>query len=261
MRTSILGVILAGFVCATAFATEIVAHRGSSQVAPENTIAAFKLAWEQGADACELDMRLSSDGEIVVIHDQDTRRTTGVAHVVAQTSLAVLQQLDAGAWKGAAYAKERIPTLTEALAVLPAGKRFFLEIKCGPEILPVLEGKLEPWKSHAAQIAIISFDPDIARRCKTAMPWFKVYRLSSGSDTQGRWVGIDRLISEAKRDGLDGLHLSRSLPWPQFPKVRAAGLELYVWTVNDPDAVSYFSTAAINGITTDNPLSARKALK
>lgn len=261
MRTSILGVILVGFVSATTFATEIVAHRGSSHVAPENTIAAFRLAWEQGADACELDLRLSADGEIVVIHDPDTRRTTGVARVVALTSVAALQQLDAGAWKGAAYANERIPTLTEALAVLSAGKRFFLEIKCGPEILPVLEKRLEPWKSHADQIALISFDPDIARRCKLAMPWFKVYRLSSGNDKQGRGVGIDRLITEAKQDGLDGLHLSRSLPWPQFPKVRAAGLELYVWTVNDPDAVRYFAAKAIDGITTDNPLEARAVWK
>ncbi|MET0262885.1 MAG: glycerophosphodiester phosphodiesterase family protein [Rariglobus sp.] len=261
MRTTLLAAFLAGFAGVTSFATEIVAHRGASQLAPENTLAAFKLAWEQGADACEMDLRLSSDGEIVVIHDQDTRRTTGVSSVVAQTSLVNLQQLSARAGKGDAYASERIPTLAQALAVLPPGKRYFLEIKCGPEILPVLERQLAAWKPNAAQIAIITFDPDLARRCKATLPWFKVYRLSSGEDKHRRRVGIDQLIAEAKRDGLDGLHLSRSLPWPQFAKVRAAGLELYVWTVNDRDTLGYFSTTAIDGITTDNPLLAREALK
>src|SRR3954470_3141821 len=82
---------------------EIIAHRGASYDAPENTVAAIKLAWEQKADASEFDVFLSKDGKIVVIHDKDTKRVAGVDKTVASQTLAELRQLDAGKWKGAQF--------------------------------------------------------------------------------------------------------------------------------------------------------------
>src|SRR5262249_38764427 len=99
---------------------EIIAHRGASHDAPENTLAAMRLAWAQGADAIECDVHLARDGELVVVHDPDARRTTGVALEVARASVAELQQLDAGRWKDARFAGEKIPTLDEVLALVPA---------------------------------------------------------------------------------------------------------------------------------------------
>ena len=119
-----------------AMGTDIIAHRGASFDAPENTLAAVQLAWKQNADAVEIDVQFSKDGHIVVIHDEDTRKTAGVRRKVSAQTLAELKALDIGAWKHKKWSGERIPTLAEAFAVIPADKRLFVEIKCGPECIP-----------------------------------------------------------------------------------------------------------------------------
>ena len=244
-------------------ATEIVAHRGASGTAPENTVAAFKLAWEQGADACELDLYLTADGQIAVLHDKDTKRTTGVPMLVAEAKLAALRELDAGTWKDAKYAGEKIPTLAEALATLPVGKqRFFLEIKCGPEVVPVLAKELEAWKPRAAQLCIIAFNEAVAVESKKAMSWMKVYRLSSEQTKDKKPVDLDALIEKTKSQKLDGLDLGSKWVWDEtlVKKVRAAGLELYAWTINDPVVAKSLADLGIDGITTDEPGLIRAAL-
>src|SRR5690606_5583846 len=120
-------------------ATEIVAHRGASHDAPENTVRAVRLGWEQKADACEIDIRLSSDGKIVLLHDTDTKRTAGAEHVASKTPLADLVKLDAGSWKGEEFKGELLPSLDDLLKVVPAGERLYIEIKTGAEIMPELE--------------------------------------------------------------------------------------------------------------------------
>src|SRR6476661_5646642 len=117
---------------------EIVAHRGASAEAPENTLPSFKLGWEL-ADADELDIYLSKDGEAVVMHDASTKRTAGLDKLVADQTLAELKALDAGSWKAPSWTGTRIPTLAEVLALVPEGKRLFIEIKAGPEVIPALE--------------------------------------------------------------------------------------------------------------------------
>ena len=107
----------------------IIAHRGASFDAPENTLAAVNLAWQQNADAVEVDVHLSRDGHLFVIHDADTRRTTGLDRKVAQLKLPQLPRHDAGRWKGAQWRGEKIPTLDEVLATVPRGKKIFIEIK------------------------------------------------------------------------------------------------------------------------------------
>ncbi|MDP6721144.1 MAG: glycerophosphodiester phosphodiesterase family protein, partial [Pirellulaceae bacterium] len=93
----------------------IVAHRGASYDAPENTLAAFRLAWRQGADGIEGDFYLTKDGQIVCIHDADTKRTAGVSRQVAKSTLAELRELDVGRWKDEEFAGERMPTLQQVL--------------------------------------------------------------------------------------------------------------------------------------------------
>src|SRR5262245_12146520 len=105
----------------------IVAHRGSSHDAPENTLAAFRRAWELGVECVELDVHVTSDGQAVVIHDESTKRTAGRDRPVAAQTLAEIKQLDAGRWKGPAHAGERIPTLGEVLTTMPSGRTLFVE--------------------------------------------------------------------------------------------------------------------------------------
>src|SRR3954466_7120047 len=114
---------------------QIIAHRGASHDAPENTLAAARLAWAQHADALEVDVHLTRDGRLAVIHDPDTRRTADVARAVAESTLAELPQLDVGTWKDRRFAAERIPALEDVFAVVPDGKRVFVEIKGGPEVV------------------------------------------------------------------------------------------------------------------------------
>src|SRR5512147_2630414 len=97
----------------------ILAHRGASAEAPENTLAAFRLAMAQGADGVELDVHRCASGEVVVIHDEDARRTAGAPLRVAEAPLQALRALDAGGWKGEQFRGERIPLLAEVLEALP----------------------------------------------------------------------------------------------------------------------------------------------
>ena len=140
----------------TCFAQFIVAHRGASYDAPENTLAAFRLAWEQGADAIEGDFYLTADGQIVCIHDKTTKRVApGQPELtVAKSTLQELRQLDVGRWKADKFAEERIPTLKEVLAIVPRQKRIFVEIKCGPEIVPILQQQLSDSDLKPEQIVM-----------------------------------------------------------------------------------------------------------
>src|SRR5262245_6414264 len=137
---------------------EIIAHRGASHDAPENTVAAIKLAWEQNADGSEFDVYLSKGGRVVVIHDKDTQRTAGVKKLVADCTLAELRALDVGKWKDPKYAGEKIPTLEEMLATVPAGKKVFVEVKCGPEIVPGMIRVLKASRLKPEQTPVISFN-------------------------------------------------------------------------------------------------------
>ncbi|HSQ58627.1 MAG TPA: glycerophosphodiester phosphodiesterase family protein, partial [Gemmata sp.] len=149
---------------------EIVAHRGASHDAPENTLASIRLAWEQNADAVEIDVRMSKDGGIVVIHDSNTLRVAGVDRPVAEQSLAELRALDVGKWKEARFAGERIPTLEEVLATVPREKRLLIEAKSGPEIVPELGRVLNGSDLRPEQNAIISFNPAVIAAVKRSRP-------------------------------------------------------------------------------------------
>ncbi len=103
-------------------AQQVIAHRGASYDAPENTLAAFRLAWQQGADGIEGDFWLTADGEIVCLHDGDTVRTGDRKLSVGQSTLEQLRTVDVGISKGEKFRGERIPTLAEVLAIVPAGQ-------------------------------------------------------------------------------------------------------------------------------------------
>lgn len=245
-------------------AVEIVAHRGFSARAPENTLAAFKLGWDNQTDACELDVYVTADDQVVVLHDKDTKRTSGVSKIVPEAKAADLMALDAGSWKGAQWANEKIPSLEQALATLPLGKqRFFIEVKCGPEIVPALQRILEPMKARADQLCVIAFRRESAAETKKALPWLKVYRLASGKTKDKKPTDLGKVIAQTQEDKLDGVDLGMDFPWTDamVKQIRDAGLGLYVWTVNKPADVKRFAKLGVDGITTDDPVMAREALK
>jgi len=245
---------------------EIIGHRGASHDAPENTLASIKLAWEQGADAAEFDVYLSKDGKIVVIHDKDTKRTVGVDKPVVGQTLEELRLLDVGRWKDAKYAGERIPTLIEVLATVPTGKRVFIEVKCGPEIVPELKRDLAKAKLKPEQTAVISFSAPVVAAAKKELPELKAYWIVGivpNKKKPGKIWTIEELIAKGHEIKADGLDLSAD---PQITKefvdkANAAKLPVYVWTVNDADIARKMIAAGVLGVTTDRPGWMREQLK
>lgn len=233
----------------------IVAHRGASHDAPENTLAALRLAWEQKADASEFDIYLTRDGKIVVIHDKDTKRTAGVERKVVEQTLAELRTLDVGRWKGAKFSGEKIPTLGEMLALVPEGKSVFVEVKTGPEIVPELLRVLAEQGLKPRQTPIISFNADVIAAVKKARPELPAYWIVSLNKKGETPPTAEALIKKAKAIQADGLDLSAAevLDVDYARKVKAAGLKLYVWTINDLAVARRMVEIGVDGITTDRP--------
>ena len=153
----------------SASAVDIVAHRGASHDAPENTLAAHTLAWAQGADLVETDVHLTRDGELIVCHDTTTQRTTGQPGVIVQLTLAELRALDAGTWKDPRFRGERLPTLDEQLTRIPAGKRMLVELKVGPEVVPALARSLARCGVTPATVTLISFNAATLREIRRVL--------------------------------------------------------------------------------------------
>jgi glycerophosphoryl diester phosphodiesterase len=246
----------------------VTAHRGASHDAPENTLAAFRLAWEQGADAIEGDFRLTADNAVVCMHDADTRRTCGTDHVVAATPLATLRALDAGTWKSPDFAAERCPTFAEVLGTVPPDRRFFVELKTGPEIVPVLRREIESAGALRASLVVIAFDERTVAACKRELPAIPVHWLTGFEEQpkgSGRWTPTAaEVAATVRRSGADGVGLRgerRVVDRAFVAALAAAGVpEFHVWTVDDPDDARFFAEAGAMGITTNRPALIRTAL-
>ena len=245
-------------IAAEPLTVEIIGHRGASWDAPENTVVALKLAWEQQADGAEFDVYLTQDGKIVACHDKDTKRTAGVSKLIAETSLAELRKLDVGTWKNIKFAGERIPTLEEMLATMPAGKKVYIEVKCGPEIVPELDRVLQATRLKPAQTPVICFNADVIAAVKKLRPDLPAYWLVSLKED----TTADSLITKAQEIRADGLDLSANARLDQAfaTKIRSAGLRLDVWTVNDPAVARRMAQIGVQGITTDRPAWLREQL-
>jgi glycerophosphoryl diester phosphodiesterase len=247
-----------------AFGVEIIAHRGASHDAPENTLASINLAWAQKTDAVEIDIYLTADGQIVALHDQSTKRTAGLDKPVVQQTLAEIKRLDAGSWKSPKYAGERIPTLAEILRTIPEGKRLFIEIKAGPEIVPELKRVLQQAGKAPAQTPAIGFSYETVRLTKQQIPEIRVYwlaELKRNNETGQLNHTAAELIQKTKQGNLDGLDLGHIPPLTAdfVREIKQAGLPIFVWTVNDVDKAREYRDLGIDGITTDRPALLREA--
>ena len=246
-------------------AVEIIGHRGASAEAPENTLASMKLAWEQKADAIELDLWLSKDGRLIVFHDATTKRFDGQTRKISDYTWEETQQLDVGAWKSAPFKGERIPTLDSILASIPKGCRAVLEIKCGPEIVPEFSRVLRASGRAPEEMAVISFNFEALKASKQAQPKLEHYFLMDyKKDAKtGKFPELTPLIARAKAAGFDGLDLQYNWPITKsfVSEVKAAGLKLVVWTVDDPAVAKRLAEAGVDGLTTNRPEWLREQLK
>ena len=209
--------------------TIVVAHRGASADAPENTIAAFNSAWEQGADVIEGDFQLTSDGHIVCVHDQDTLRVSGTRLVVKESTLKELSQLDIGRYFHDKSFDEKIPTIQQVFATIPNNKQILVELKCGVEILPVLMQQIQLSNLDLSQIGIIAFDQEVIKQCKLLEPRLIALWLNDYNEINDINFIVSTLI-DIKADGL----LSNNTTSEQLRnEVIKQGLIYNIWASDD----------------------------
>jgi glycerophosphoryl diester phosphodiesterase len=252
------------FACVLSLAAKplIVAHRGASQDAPENTLPAFRLAWEQGADAIEGDFFLTKDNRIVCIHDRSTERLAGRKLIVKESTLGQLQELDLGIWKGEKFKGTKIPTIAEVFATIPEGKKIFIEIKCGKEIIPPLLDAIKASGLEDEQVTMICFNAEVVRVFKVKAPRHKVYWLTSFKRSEeGVWTPtIDTVLQTLKSTKADGLDSHHGIPEEMAKRIQREGFEWHVWTVNDLETAKRLKELGVQSITTDAPGNIKKAL-
>lgn len=264
MNALALTLVLSTLAADTAL-VPLVAHRGESADAPENTLAAFNLAWERKVPIVELDVHLTKDGRLICIHDKDTKRTTGVLKVVKESTAAELQKLDAGSWKGKQFAGERMPLLEEALATVPDGGKVLIEVKVGPEAIPALVKAVEASGKSPEQLIVIAFNSETIAEAKRKLPQLKAYYLVGfKKDKQtGAWTPtLDEVLAEAQRNQADGLDVSYQGPIDEafVRRVRHFDLELHAWTVDDAKAARRLIDLGIDSITTNRAEALRREL-
>jgi len=233
----------------------IVAHRGASRDAPENTVPAFRLAWEQGADAIEGDFHLTKDGQIVCIHDGNTKKVSNTNLVVRATPLTELRKLDVGACRGEKFKGTAIPTIAEVFGTVPKGRKIYIEIKCGAEIIPALLSEIDKSGLTKDQIVVISFKEKVLRELKAKAPQYKAYWLCSFKKQKTGKITppLEKVLSMLKLIQADALSSNTAVPHSLIEALKQHGYEWHVWTVNDVKKARKLQTLGARSITTDVP--------
>lgn len=235
----------------------IIAHRGAKGEAPENTIAAFELALQQGCDAFELDIHLSKDGEIMVIHDDTVHRTTNGNGVVKEMTRAELQQLDAGSWFDSAYEGESIPTLREVFELAPRHLMMNIEIKGGISegVEEKLAALLEEYDLYD-HVVVSSFHFDSLRTLEKLNSKVKTGLLYAQNFAHPELLPTTTGVNAFSLHPYY-LHLEET----DFRSVQKEGLQMYAWTVNEENVMIKLIEKGIDGIITDYPGRLKKVME
>ncbi len=231
--------------------TQVWAHRGASAYAPENTLSAFKLAVDMGAHGIELDVHMSKDGELVVIHDEKVNRTSNGSGYVRDMTLHELKKLDfSNGFK--AYSNERIPTLREVYGLLaPTGLTINVELKCDKILYDGMWDKLielERQVNVAGQILYSSFNHSVLKKLLKADKDAKIGLLYKAN--------IATPWEYASEFGAFALHPKYLLPLRRPELISACqdrGFAVHAWTVNDPAAMYKLALSGIDAIITNKP--------
>jgi glycerophosphoryl diester phosphodiesterase len=263
-------------------AVQVVAHRGMGQgfvqkdAPPENTLPAFMEGWKISR-ACELDVHLTKDGQVIVIHDDTTSRTTNASWTVRERFSAELRSLDAGRWKAQKWAGTRLPLLDDVLDVMPDGCEIFIELKDGPQVVPPA-AELVRQSGKASNVVLISFDVDTIMAAKDELPendcllivvfeadygngrWNVLYDEGPGFRTVTKTLVIDDLIALVKQYDLNGIDASFALPPSLITRLNDEKLRSVVWTVDEPSIALDMAHLGVGTITTDKPGPIRDAL-
>ena len=223
----------------------VTAHRGASGLAPENTLAAFKKAMEIGADFSELDVHLSADGEVVLLHDDTLDRTTNGSGPIYEWKLADLKKLDAGSWFSPEFAGEPLPTLREVIQLVKGKMKLNIEIKISGNEPDIAERVVDIVRSEQfdRDCMITSFDRATVEKVKEIAPDLKVGLIFSTDYPEDVFEGNWEVLSSNKKNVNKGF----------VQKAHTAGKELHVWTVNEKEKMVELINLGVDGIITNYP--------
>lgn len=216
----------------------ITGHRGALGTEPENTLRSFRRAVADGCDEIELDLRVTADGELVIMHDATVDRTTSGSGEVASLTLSELRSLDAGLG-------EQVPTWTETVAAIDV--RFQAEVKAEAAV-PLLAQSLKSDPSLAERTLVTSFHPEILLAIREAFPDVTTGHIF------GRTPDTTEVITRTRAAGATwSLCGITGLTPEAVTDLHTAGLNVTAWPVPDPETLTKATALAVDGITTDNP--------
>jgi glycerophosphoryl diester phosphodiesterase len=244
----------------------IIGHRGASAVAPENTMAAFKEAIAVGADGIEFDVRLTRDGMPVVVHDSTLRRTAGLSARIADLTWPELMKIDVGSWFAQkkklpprSFAKETVPSLQQLFTLFQSNSLVLcLEMKCDSpseqEPLAAACCKLVEDNSLTKRVIIECFDLAALEIVRNINPEIKTAALFEPSLSRPSLLLDQSILSRARAVGASVLAPHHSLARTGLvEKAKLAGLEVAVWTVDDPTWIEHARSIGIDALITNNP--------
>ena len=229
----------------------VIAHRGASLAAPENTLAAFRLAAEQASDFVELDVQESADGEVLVVHDSDLMKVGRSPLRIWESTAADLRAVDIGSYRAPRFSGERVPTLAEALAACKGRVRVVVELKSYGHAQRLEERVVEIVEAAGMERETIfmSLEHSMARRMKELRPSWRVGVLAA------------KTIGDLTTLRGDFLAVEKGLATRTFVRqAHQAGQEVYAWTVNDPAQMFQLMSKGVDGLITDRPDLARQVI-
>lgn len=222
--------------------SSLIAHRGESHDAPENTMPAFRLAADRGF-GFECDLYLSADGKVFTFHDPDLRRTTGgkmdkpCVRADWRTEISGLNVAGWGKWKGSKYDPSRPALLEEVCALARNGRWIYCDVKGeDPAIVPAIAAVLASQRTATPEnLLFIAFSRKLCAEFKRLLPRYKVYWLTSGRNASGGKIPADKIIATLKRLGADGVDVKYRSEYHDeafVREIKSAGYSFHVWTVD-----------------------------
>lgn len=232
--------------------TKVMAHRGASTEAPENTMAAFQKAIDDMADYIELDVQLTNNGEVIVMHDSNAYRTTGVDANIVNMTYKEVKTLDAGSWFSDEYVGENVPSLKEVLELTQGKIKLNIELKPADNGTALAKNTVRLIEKYnmVNDCVITSFSESALKAVKTYNQEIKVgYILSAAYGDFYDMKNVDFFSVNAaflSKRTIDAIHNS--------------GKRVYAWTVNNKESIKNLTNKGVDGIITDNPVLARETI-
>ena len=237
----------------------IFAHRGDHAHAPENTLPAFQQALQKGADGVELDVKLTLDGHVIVIHDPTVDRTTDGKGRVASLTFEAIRKLDAGKWFDEKFAGTKVPLLEEVFEVVGKGKMINIELKnltTPRDGLMMKVSELIKRHNNQSQILFSSFYPSNLKTSAQMLP-----EVPRGLLAMSGWLGLWARSFGFMFGDYQALHPHiSSTSREQILRVHRLKRCVHVWTVNTPEEINQLKEWDVDGIITDDPQMAVRAL-